>query len=395
MSSQMNSNPVPPFQQWQQFFPSNPSKLNEQIFAAVTGNAEATKQQFANDIARDTLRAVDRNGQANMTTTERNAAQLTSAIERNGSMGISTTERINSLLASAVERNGSANMSATQTAAGDIRLTTVVTDTASRQAANETARDILSSVERNGYNAVSTTKDAHNGLLASIERNAGESRITTITTSGHMDNKLSDTLQSIINANYSSSNNILSNLRTGHEDLARAVNAGSWEGRTAMTSGFGSAMLESFKTQNSLSKQSNDEYASLLMEQQKMSQYLSSKGDHNFAISQLELQKVKEGLACQASNYFAVGQLEQQKIRASLSDQLTDAKYEALKSNYFMSAKMSECCCEVKQQIDTVDRDRLRDNLIAEKEESNMLKILELSGGGRGHGRGRFGYRGY
>ena len=393
MSSQMNSTPVPPFQQWQQFFPSDSSKLNEQILAAVTGNAEATKQQFANDIARDTLRAVDRNGQANMTTTERNAAQLTSVIERNGSMGINTTERINSLLASAVERNGAANMSATQTAAGDIRLTTVVTDTASRKAANDSARDILSAVERNGSNSVSTIKDAHNGLLASIERNSGEARITTITTGGHMDNKLADTLQSIINTNYASSNNILTNLRTGHEDLARAVNNGTWEGRTAMTSGFGSAMLESFKTQYSLSKQSNEEYASLLMEQQKMSQYLSSKGDHNFAISQLELQKVKEGLACQASNYFSVGQLEQQKIRASLSDQLAEAKYEALKSQQLSSSKMSECCCEVKQLIDTVDRDRLRDNLIAEKEESNMLKILELSGGGRGHG--RFGYRGY
>ena len=397
MSSQTNSNPVPPFQQWQQFFPSgaNPygydsSNLHEQILAAVTGNAEASKQQFANDIARDTLRAVDRNGQDNMTTTERTAAQLAAAIERNGSMGMSTTERVNALIASAVERNGAAGVSATQTAAGDSRLTTVVTDAASRQAANDTARDILAAVERNGSNSVGTTKDAHNGLLGTIERNAGESRMTTVVTGGQLEGRLTDVRHAIINEMNRGTNELLNVQRANTEDLAKSITSGAWENRTALTSGFGIAMLEAQKASALISKQSSDEYASLLIEQQKVSQFLSTKGDNHFAVAQLELQKVKEGLAAQASNYFAVGQLEQQKIREALSGQLADAKFEALKSQQYLADKICECCCEVKQKIDTVDRDRLRDNLIAQKEESNLLKILELTEGrGRGYGHGR------
>jgi hypothetical protein len=42
---------------------------------------------------------------------------------------------------------------------------------------------------------------------------------------------------------------------------------------------------------------------------------------------------------------------------------------------------MSECCCEVKQKIDLIDRDRLRDNLIVQREDNNLLKVLELTGG--------------
>jgi|DEB19_MinimDraft_2_1074335.scaffolds.fasta_scaffold05044_2 hypothetical protein len=401
MSSQMNSTPVPPFQQWQQFFPSgspyDSSMLHEQILAAVTGSAEASKQQFANDIARDTLRAVDRNGQDNMTTTERTAAQLAAAIERNGSMGMSTTERINAQLASAVERNGAAAVSATQTAAGDSRLTTVVTDAASRQAANDTARDILAAVERTGMMSVGTTKDAHNGLLGTIERNAGENRMTTVVTGGQLEGRLTDVRHSIISEVNRGSNELLGVLRANTEDLGKAITNSAWENRTAISNGFGSAMLEAQKASALISKQSGDEYASLLMEQQKISQFLSTKGDNHFAIAQLELQKVKEGLAAQASNYFAVGQLEQQKIRESLSNQLNEAKYEALKSQQFLADKMSECCCEVKGKIDLIDRDRLRDNLIAQKDESNLLKILELTEGrGRGwggHGHGHGGHR--
>ena len=391
MSSQMNSTPDSPFQQWQQFYPSTSSKLHEQVLAAVTGSAEASKQQFANDIARDTLSAVDRNGQGNMTTTERNAAQLTSAIERNGFMGMSTTDRVNSQLASAVERNGAANMYATQTAAGDSRLTTVVTDAASRQAANNSARDILRAVEVHGYNSVGTTKDAHNGLLAALERNASENRMTTVITGGHTIDKLTDSRQTIIAKMNIDVNDMLNNQRKNTEGISYALTNGSWENRAAISSGFGSSFLESQKASALISRQSNDEYASLLMEQQKASRFLSSKEDNHFAIAQLELQKVKEDLACQASNYFNVGQLEQQKIRASLSDQLADAKYEALKSQQCLASKLCDCCCETKEKIDTVDRDRLRDNLLAQKEESNLLKIVGLSVG-RGYGRG---YRGY
>jgi len=109
-------------------------------------------------------------------------------------------------------------------------------------------------------------------------------------------------------------------------------------------------------------------------------------------MNQLELQKVKEGLAAQASHHFASTQLEAQKIKEVLSAQLADAKYEALKSQQYLGDKIDECCCSVKEKIDVIDRDRLRDNLTVERGDNNILKLLELGdlyGRGRGDRRGR------
>ena len=44
---------------------------------------------------------------------------------------------------------------------------------------------------------------------------------------------------------------------------------------------------------------------------------------------------------------------------------------------------MSECCCEIKGKIDLIDRDRLRDNLVVEREDNNLFKILAVAGLGR------------
>jgi hypothetical protein len=77
---------------------------------------------------------------------------------------------------------------------------------------------------------------------------------------------------------------------------------------------------------------------------------------------------------------------EAQKIKECLSAQLADAKYEALKSQQYLGDKIDECCCSVKEKMDVIDRDRLRDNLTVEREENNVLKILEL---GQFYGRGR------
>ena len=61
---------------------------------------------------------------------------------------------------------------------------------------------------------------------------------------------------------------------------------------------------------------------------------------------------------------------------------------------------MSECCCEVKMKIDNVDRDRLRDNLIVQRGESNLLRAEfaerrndgRFFGGHHGHGDGHHGH---
>lgn len=408
MSAQTTVPPVPPFQQWQNFFPAGvppygyDNEMLQQILTTVAGNAEQTKQQAANDTARDILRTVERNGQDNMSTTERVNAQLASAVERNGALNMSATERNGFTGVNATERIGGNIMTAIERVAGEGRLTTTVTDSASRQASNDSARDILAAVERNGNNAVNVTKDTHNGLLGAIERNAGENRMTTVTVGGQNDSKLANVHNNLANQLTNMEGELLSTFNIISGDIKTGVANSAWESRTGISAGFAASALESAKNTSLLSNQASthyasltlenaksdallsnqasNQYASLLLEQQKMKEYLSAKGDNQFAMTQLELQKAKSDILTQASAHFSVNQLEQQKIRESLSAQLADAKYEALKSQQFLADKMSTCCCEVKEKIDLVDRDRLRDNLNTATNDNNLLKLAELAG---------------
>lgn len=490
MSSSTVMPPTQPFHQWQNFYgqPSYGSDAytnHEQLLVGVAGIAEQTKQQAANDIARDLLRAVDHNGASNMHSTERNAAilaanierasalnssttervnsqlataverngtnnmstterngangvyttqltaaQLATAVERNGANAMSTTERVNSQLATAVERNGAQNLSAIERSTGEARLTTVVTDAASRQFANDSARGITSQVDHYGMLNMGTTKDSQSLLLSAIERNAGENRIQTLTSSGILGSALTDVRHSILNDVNRSSSGIIDTMTNGFNIAVKATTDSAWEQRTAAAAGFSHLGEEHLRTKQDITKSVSDAYASMLLEQQKMGQYLASKEDNHFAMNQLEMQKVKEGLACQAATQhassqleaqkvsqflaskadghfamnqlelhkvkesitaqaaqnFAANQLEQQKIREHLSNQLADAKYEQLKSQQFLADKLCECCCTIKEKVDSVkehssviDRDRLRDNLTVTRDEANMLKLNEYN----------------
>ena len=369
---------------------------------------------------------------------ERGNAANSISIERNGANGVATTERNAGNIMTAIER-----------VAGEGRLTTTVSDAASRQSAADSARDILRAVdhngalstasterngsqlaiaiERNGANAINATQSNATTLLGTVERIAGEGRIQTLTSSGILDSSLRDVRHSVL----TDVNRVGQDLGNGQTQalnvLTKHVTDAAWEGRTAMAGGFQHLGEEYLRIKAELSNQASnnhttnilenqklgargaeqyaslllenqklaahgsENYASLLLEQQKLKEYLSSKGDNQFAMNQLELQKVKEGLAAQASHHFASAQLEAQKNREAIQMQLADAKYEALKSQQYLTDKMGECCCEVKQKIDLIDRDRLRDNLIVQRDDNNLLKILELTGGLGGRG----GYGGY
>ena len=98
----------------------------------------------------------------------------------------------------------------------------------------------------------------------------------------------------------------------------------------------------------------------------------------------------------QAANNFAINQLEAQKNREAIQKDLAEARYEALKSQQYLTDKVGECCCSIKEKMDVIDRDRLRDNLIVSRDDNNVLKVLEfgaLAGYGRGD-RGGYGDRG-
>ncbi|NBR25815.1 MAG: hypothetical protein EBU08_18960 [Micrococcales bacterium] len=196
--------------------------------------------------------------------------------------------------------------------------------------------------------------------------------------------------------------------------LNKAITDGAWEQRTASAAGFQNLAEEHLRTKFEIVKGTDAHYSSLLLEQQKLGHFVSAKADGHFASTtlelqkvkeglaaqsamqhadaQLELQKVKEGLACQASNYNAVALLEAHKNREAIQKDLAEARYEALKSQQYLTDKIGECCCSIKEKMDVIDRDRLRDNLIVSREDNNVLKILEFGGMG-GYGRG-YGYGG-
>jgi hypothetical protein len=175
--------------------------------------------------------------------------------------------------------------------------------------------------------------------------------------------------------------------------LNKAITDSAWEHRSAMANGFQNVSEEHLRTKYDISKGMESHYASLLLEQQKLGHFMSAKADGHFAAGQLELQKVKEGLACQASQYNAAAILDAHRNREAIQKDLAEARYEALKSQQYLTDKMGECCCEIKEKMDTIDRDRLRDNLIVSREDNNVLKILEFGGLGGGYGRG-YGYGG-
>lgn len=342
------------------FLSSEIAGVNKNIFDTIAQNAVAIERTAANG----------------MNTTERTAGQVSSAVERSaGQVGAS------------VERNGGNITTAIERVAGEGRLTTTITDAASRQAANDSARDILRAVDRVGVEAVGTTKDGFAGVLSSVERNAGEGRVQTLVAAGQTDAKLLDVRHSILNDVNRSANDILTSNTQSLNVLTKHVTDGAWEQRTAMAQGFQNLTEEHLKGKHDLAQQASTYYASNLLEQQKSSALIANKQDNHFA-----------ALLSKQDNHFAAILLEQQKAKECLTLQLQDAKYEALKNKCDLSKELAECCCEIKMKVDmrgqdvintvdTLDRNRLRDEVNTINNENAILKLLDHGYGHRGHRR--------
>lgn len=393
MSTQTN-NMTPPFQQWQSFAPPyayDPSAYEgtTKILGAINDNARyltADMTNISKDISQSSLGLRD--------AIERGNSSNGVAIERIGATGMSATERVGGSLGSAVERNAGNIMTAIEKVAGENRLTTTVVDAASRQAAADQARDLAIAIERNGANSVNATQNTNTQLLGSIERNAGEGRVTTVTSQAALDAKLTDVRHSILNDVNRVGSDMISNNVQSLNVLTKHVTDGAWETRQAMGAGFSDVGLSIIKGHADLQKSSAEYYASTLLEQQKMGQFLASKSDNHFAMTQLEIAKCKADLSSQSAQQFAISQLEQQKMGSVIAAQMAESKYDALKNTQDLSKQIAECCCELKQKNDEIDRDRLRDTLLAVSNDNNVLRALDYNRGpyygrGRHHGHGR------
>ena len=377
-----NGQPTSPFQQWQNFYPPYAFMPDQdtKVIDAVTNterNLTAGHASVTKDIHQTTL-------------------GLRDAIEKGNYANGHAVERNSNLLSSAIERNGGTIMTAIEKVAGEQRLTTTVTDAASRQAGQDSARDLAIAIERNGANAVNASQNASGTLLGSIERNAGENRVTTVTSQGFLDTKITDTRHSIINALNASGAEMHGEIVQSSNILGKAINDTAWETRSALSAGFSGLVVGQEKTKADLSRQAGDQYASLLLEQQKMGQFLSSKQDNHFAMTQMEILKSKSELATQSAQQFSISQLEQQKLSALVSAQMAEAKYDALKNTQDLGKQIMECCCSLKEKNDEIESNRLRDGLAAANNDNNMLKVLEQARQGSGPlGAGLLGAYGY
>jgi hypothetical protein len=382
MSMSANGQPTSPFQQWQNFYPPYAFMPDQEtkVIDAVTNterNLTAGHASVTKDIHQTTL-------------------GLRDAIEKGNYANGHAVERNSNLLSSAIERNGGTIMTAIEKVAGEQRLTTTVTDAASRQANQDSARDLAISIERNGANAVNASQGAAGTLLASIERNAGENRVTTVTSQGFLDTKITDTRHSVINALNASGAEMHGEIVQMSNILGKSINDTAWETRSALSAGFSSVAVGVERSKSDLASQSSSQYAALMLEQQKMGQFLSSKSDNQFAMTQIEILKSKSELASQAAQQFAMSQLESQKLSALVSAQMAEAKYDALKNTQDLGKQIAECCCSLKDKNDEIESNRLRDTLANANNDNNMLKVLEQARQGSGPlGNGILGAYGY
>ena len=399
--------PIPPYQQFQSFYPAaNPYSidpaqvLSNNIYEStnrINSNLNEAQRFLTSEIAGvnkniyDTIAqngiAIERTAANGMATTERVNSQLATAIERNGASGMNTiertagqvgssVERTAGQVSSAVERNGGQIMAAVERVAGEGRLTTTITDAASRQASNDSARDILRAVDRIGSDTIGSVKDTFSGLLGSIERNSGENRSAVIATAGQTDAKLLDVRHSILNDVNRTGSDILSSNQQNLNVLTKHVTDGAWEQRSAMAQGFQNLGEQHLTIKHDLAQQASTYYASNMLENQKSTSLLAKQQD----------------------NHFAALLLEQQKSKELITLQLQEAKYEALKNKCDLSKEIAECCCEIKMKVDqrgqdvintvdTLDRNRLRDEVNTINNENSILKLLDYGYGHRGRGR--------
>lgn len=405
-----------PYQQFQSFYPAgvNPYSLdpaqilaamqnsaltsniydgtNKTIFAVSDAQRQLTSElagvtKDINDSTAKVVGTVESHSLGLRDAIERGNAGISSAVERNGANGMNTTERTAGQINSAVERNGGNIMTAIERVAGEGRLTTTVVDAASRQAANDSARDILAAVERNGTASVGASKDSYNGLLASIERNSGENRMTTVTADAASQSRLADVRRDITTNLNAMEGEVLATINKNHGDMITAVSNTAWETRQNQNTHYASLLNESNKTASAAALQGAQFYSSLLLESQKLSHISDSKADGHFA-----------AMVSKQDNHFAALLLEQQKVKECITLQLQEAKYEALKNKQDLSKEMGECCCEIKQKIDqrsqdvintvdTLDRNRLRDEVNSINNENTILRLLDYDRGYRGRGR--------
>ena len=291
---------------------------------------------------------------------------LRNAVDQNSMLGVNTTERTASQLASAIERNGSMNTSVS----------------------DRNTYNLGSAIERNSALNESTIYRTNALALASIEKNYGDTRLTNVVTdaaSRQVANDLARDITQQINSNSTSTN---TQMLHQFGDIKASVIQTGYETRGLIHTGFSNVQNDVHILAMEQLKQQNSQFSSLLLEGQK------SKEQLNTHMANAKYESLKNNM------YLA----------NNLSSANADAKYEALVNQNVLSSQMMKNCCDIKSTVDqraldtkdligSLDTNRLRDDLIVSREETNLFKVADLIGGsgygdgygyGCGRGRGRY-----
>jgi hypothetical protein len=322
-------------------------------------------------------------------------------VDRVGAEAVSSTKDSFATLLGTIERS-----------AGETRLSNAVQQGVTDARLTDVRHHILNDVNRTGNENITAGMQNFNVLNKAVTDAAWENRSAQ---AAGFQSIAEEHLRTKFDLNQTQNNHYASSLLENQKIKELLATQGA--------NHYASQLLENQKIKEHLSMQESNHFATNLLENQKIKESLAMQESHHFATNLLENQKIKEslasqnalqfaasvsksdgyyaGLSKQMDNHYASMLLEQQKSKELISRELADAKYEALKNKMELSKEMGECCCEVKQKIDqrtqeviqvvdTLDRNRLRDEINTTNNENNLLKFSEFGafGGGFGYGGG-------
>ena len=340
----------------------NLSGVNNEICQATASVLAGTERQSLN-----ILNATERNGSDIRLAVERNGSDTRQSVERNGVNGVLATERNGADTRTSVERNGASGMLTTERNGGDTRQTVVQQASDLRQVIGD-SRSILQNSIRDTSQVVG---DKAAETLASVERNASENRATVYTQSAE------GRIQSA--ANFAQ---VQQSIASASNEIENAVTASG----TANALAAKDIQIQQLVVKADLALQAANNAASA-----RLDTYSGIKSvQEQLCRSELESFKQKEALAAQMTAqtsglHAAVkeSELEAYKHKESLSLQLQRAEVEALKAEARTAKALAECCCEIKEKVDS--RATMTELLIKKEYEDKLRDdniVARLGGSG-------------
>ena len=369
----------------------NISGVNTEICEATAAVLAGAERQSLN-----ILNSTERNGSDIRLAVERNGSDTRQAVERNGVSSVLSTERNGADTRSTVERNGANGMISTERNGGDTRQTVVQQASDIRNSVGDSRSLIQNSIR----DATQLVSDKAAETLASVERNASENRATTYTQSAEGRIQTSANfalLQQSVSNECNDIETAVASTGTANALAAKDIQIQQLHVKAdlAMQAAQNAAntRLDTYQSTKSVQEQlCRSELEAFKLKESLAAQLTAQTSGLHVAVkeSELESYKHKEALAAQMTLQTSAiqaavkgSEFEAYKHKEALSLQLQRAEIEALKAEARTAKALAECCCEIKEKVDT--RASMTELLI-KKEVENKLRddniVARLGGSG-------------